>query len=24
VEDTVRLGFHDTCYRAWISYIPER
>ena len=24
VEDTVRLGLHDTCYRAWISYIPER
>jgi hypothetical protein len=24
VEDTVRLGFHDTCYRAWISYIPGR
>jgi hypothetical protein len=24
VEDTVRLGFHDTCYRAWITYSPER
>jgi hypothetical protein len=24
VEDTVRLGFHDACYRAWVNYIAER